>query len=359
MKSLLAPLLLILSAAFFLVSPARADLVELPEFMWVQDAAGGTLTGTDPANMTLTLKNVREHVTQFSDRPYKLTSLVANDLFFLNWPMRFATSPPNATLSYRSGSDPRPVNLVMTLSEPKYDHKKKRVTYHAAVMNDAPQILQSALGNFKYELKKLPKSFGSASLFIDGVKSYPCSVEQAMNFKRDVQAYIGVINYLSIGTTVLQADLRNLVNPTNVSSSQGLTAVGVISNLFFAGGPTQPLNFSFVVSNANQVALQEMIDSGIATTDMRIGFTIYYYDPAARVYYTAFWTQNGTLTGDIAKFGQRLGLNVDVTPYPGIDQPLLYPVQLSVAPTPGVVQSIYLQQSSTLKASITWGVAPP
>ena len=351
---------MILSVVFFLVSPARADLAEIPEFMWVQDAAGGTLTGNDPANMTLTLKNVREHVTQFSDRPYKLTTLVANDLFFFNWPMTFATSPPNATLSYRSGSDPRPVNLVMTLSEPKYDRKKKRVTYHAAVMNDAPQILQSALGNFKYELKKLPKSFGSASLFIDGVKTYPCSVEQAVNFKRNVQAYVGVINYLAIGTTVLQADIRNLVNPTDVSSPQGLTAVGVLSNLFYDGGATQPLTFSFVVSNSNLVTLQGMIDPGILNISIQIGFTIYYYDPAARVYYTAFWTQNGTLTGEIAKIGQQdLGLGVDVTPYPGIDQPLLYPVQLSVAPTPGVAQSIYVQQSNTAKASITWGVAPP
>jgi len=76
MKFILAPLLLILSAVFFLVSPARADLVEIPEYMWVQDAAGGTLTGNDPSNMTLILRNVREHVTQFSDRPYKLTTLV-------------------------------------------------------------------------------------------------------------------------------------------------------------------------------------------------------------------------------------------------------------------------------------------
>lgn len=359
MKSLLAPLLLILSAIFILVSPARADLVELPDFMWVQDAAGGTLTGTDPANMTLTLRNVREHVTQFSNRPYKLTSLVANDLFFFNWPMAFTSSPPNATLSYRSGSDSRPVNLVMTLSDPQYDRKKKVVTYHAAVMNDAPQILESALGNLKPVLRKLPKSFGSASLFIDGARNYFCSVEQAINFNLYVQAYVGIINYLAIGTTIFQADLINLVNPTNVTSLQPLTAVGVVSNLFFEGGQNQPLNFSFLVSNENQVTLQEMLAMGIDNNDIRIGFTIYYYDPVAKVYYTAFWTQNGTLTGEIAKQGQELALSVDAMPYRGIDSPLLFPVKLSIAPTPGMAQSVYLQQSNNAKNTITWGFAPP
>lgn len=357
MKSLLAHLILFLSAAFFLVSPARADLVDLPEFMWVQDAAGGTLTGTDPSNMTLTLRNVREHVTQFSDRPYKLTTLVANDLFFFNWPMTFATSPPNATLSYRSGSDPRPVNLVMTLSEPKYDHKKKVVTYHAAVMNDAPQILQSALGNFKYELKKLPKHFGSASLFIDGSKNYNCSVEQAMNFKPNAITYTGVINYLSIGTTELKTDLH-LVDPTDVSSPQGLNVAGVVSNLFFDGGATQPLTFSFLVSKANQVVLLDMVSGDMPNKDIRIGFTIYYYDVVTKKYYTSFWTQNGTLTGTIASQGQDLALSVDESEYTQIPVPQLFPIGLSIAPTPGVVQNIYVQYSRTAKATINWGTAP-
>jgi hypothetical protein len=357
MKSLPAPLLLILSAVFFLVSPARADLVDLPEFMWVQDAAGGTLTGTDPSNMTLTLRNVREHVTQFSDRPYKLTTLVANDLFFFNWPMTFATSPPNATLSYRSGSDPRPVNLVMTLSEPKYDRKKKLVTYHAAVMNDAPQILQSALGNFKYELKKLPKHFSSASLFIDGSKNYNCSVGQAMYFKSDLITYTGVINYLSIGTTELKTDLH-LVDPTDVSSPQGLNAAGVVSNLFFDGGATQPLTFSFLVSVENKVKLETMIYGDMPDKDIRIGFTIYYYDPVSKGYYTAFWTQNATLTGTILVQGQDLALNVSDIKSTEIPSPILFPVRLSVAPTPGVVQNIHVQYSRTAKATINWGTSP-
>ena len=357
MKFILAPLLLILSAVFFLVSPARADLVEIPEYMWVQDAAGGTLTGNDPSNMTLTLRNVREHVTQFSDRPYKLTTLVANDLFFFNWPMTFATSPPNATLSYRSGSDPRPVNLVMTLSEPKYDRKKKQVTYHAAVMNDAPQILQSALGNFKYELKKLPKSFGSASLFIDSGQQYDCSAEQAMNFKQNFIAHTGVINYLSIGTTELKADLH-LVNPTDVTSPQGLTAVGVLSNLFYDGGATQPLRFSFLVSLENQQNIMTMVTGDMPNKDIRIGFTVYYYDFATKGWYTAFWTKNSTLTGTITRQDQSLGLSVDEYPYTQIPAPELFSIGLSVDPTPGVVQSIYWQNSSTAKATIHWGTAP-
>lgn len=188
-------------------------------------------------------------------------------------------------------------------------------------------------------------------------KNYPCSIEQMMNFKRDVQAYCGVINSLTIGTTALTADLKNVVNPTEVSSTSGLTVVGIISDCFFEGGQTQPLNFGFCLSNANQVTLTGMLDTGLSNTDVQISFTIYYYDPVNKVYYTCFWSNNAALTGVIAKSGQELALAVDVTPYPGIDQPLIYPTRLAVAPTPGSNQSIHIQQSNTAKSVISWGVA--
>jgi hypothetical protein len=357
MKSFFCRTLLILSVALIGLQPARAQSLELPSMLWVQDAAGGTLTGDDPEHMVLTLRNVRDHVTQFSDKPVRLTSLVSNSIFFFNWPMEFEKNPPNATLSYRLGSDPRPQNLVMTISNPQYDAKKKTVTYHASVMVPNPQILQTALEDIKPYFKKLPKSFKSASLFIDSAKIFPCSVEQMMNFERDIQTYVGVINSLKIGGTELPADITNLVNPLDVTSTSVLSVVGVLSDLSFDGGPMEPLNFGFLVSNANQVALTGLLDRGLSNTEVQISFTVYYYDPVYKGYYTAFWTKNTILSGLITNEGTDLGINVSSVRYLGVDQPLLFPVHLSVSPVPGSSQLIYSQQSNKSKSTINWGLS--
>lgn len=190
-------------------------------------------------------------------------------------------------------------------------------------------------------------------------KSYPCSPEQAMNFKRDVQTYCGVINSLVIGTATLTADLQGVVNPLNVSDTAGMTVTGIMSDYHYEGGQTQPLNFGFMISNTNQVTLTGLLDLGLSNTDIVIGYTIYFFDPAAKTYYTCNWTNGATLTGVIAKHGSELAIHCDVTPYHGIDQPLLFPVHLSVVPTPGSTQAIYLQQSNSAKNVTTWGVANP
>jgi hypothetical protein len=189
------------------------------------------------------------------------------------------------------------------------------------------------------------------------VKNYPCSIEQTMNFKRDVQAYCGIVSALTIGTTALTADLKNIVDPTNVTSTSGLTAVGVLSGIHFDGGQTSNLDFEFAVSTANQVSIQNMLDQGLSNTQIKINFTCYYYDPVKAVYYQCYWSNNAEMTGVIAKEGDELAISVDVQPYHGIKQPLLYLVRLSVSPNPGQNQSIHIANSSTAKNVIAWGVA--
>lgn len=190
-------------------------------------------------------------------------------------------------------------------------------------------------------------------------KSYPCDPIQTMNFKRDKQTYCGVVNTLQIGTATLSADLQGITNPTNVTDTAGLTATGVLTDLYYDGGQTQPLNFGILVSNTNQVAVTGLLDQGLSNTDLVINFSVYYYDPSAKCYFTCCWTNSSTLTGLIAKSGDDLAIGMDVTPFHGIDQPLLYQMHLSMAPTPGSTQSIFLQQSNTAKNVITWGVANP
>ena len=190
-------------------------------------------------------------------------------------------------------------------------------------------------------------------------KSYNCDPVQMMNFKRDKQTYCGVVNTLQIGTATLTADLQGITNPTNVTDTAGLTATGVLTDFYYEGGQTIPLNFGILVSNTNQVTVTGLLDQGLSNTDLVINFTTYYYDPSAKVFYTCCWTNSSTLTGLIAKHGDDLAISMEVAPYPAIDQPLLFQMNLSMAPAPGSTQSVFLQQSNSAKNVITWGVANP
>ena len=344
---------------FWLSLPAQADSNVFPELLWVQDAAGGTLTGTDPTAMTLTLKNVRGHLTQFTNRPYRLTSLVTNEVFFLNWGMSFRSSPPNATLSYRQGSDPRPHNLALTLKDPHYDAKRKTVTYQVALMNGTPQILKGALDDYTPTLKNIPKTFGSASLFIDSVQSFPCLIDGLLYPQPDRIAFLGVVNSLTVNATTLSPDLMNLWNPTNLAFS--LNGVGVINSLYFEGGVTSPLIFSFGVSQSNSVTLNQMINAGLSNTNVKIGFTIYYYDVANKAWYPAIssvTSQTTELQGRIIETASGLGLSLDPLPYPQIITPPIFPTNLAIEPLSTTPQLIAVQQSLTAKSTLYWGGNP-
>ena len=137
-------------------------------WLFVQDAASGTLVGTDDQNLTLTLKNVRLYTSAFSDRPDRLAAALPNQKFIDNWATGFASSPPNATLSYRHAGSVRPTNIVLTLTSPSYDPKKLTIKYKAAtVFRTISNHVPNAPG---YSIP-IPKSFGAASLFIDPVSS--------------------------------------------------------------------------------------------------------------------------------------------------------------------------------------------
>ena len=139
-----------------------------PTWLLVQDAANGSLVGTDDQKLTLTLKGLPLYTSAFTDRPDKLAVALPNQTLVDNWATAFASSPPNATLSYRRAGSVRPTNIVLTLTSPSYDAKKHTISYKAAVVfrtlsKDAPNAPGFAI--------PIPKSFGAASLFIDGLSA--------------------------------------------------------------------------------------------------------------------------------------------------------------------------------------------
>jgi hypothetical protein len=151
--------------------------------LFVEEAAGGTLTGPDDQHLTLTLKGLRDYVTSYSDRPIRAASLLPIQQFVDMWPNYFHNDPPNAVLSIKTsnikdnraikqqgGVSPAivPISLVLTLSNPHLAADQKSVTY------DAKRIFKSTANATKLPYNKptvlvlaTPQKFGAAVLNID------------------------------------------------------------------------------------------------------------------------------------------------------------------------------------------------
>jgi len=99
--------------------------------LYVQDAAGGTLTET-----TLVLSGVDESTPWFTDRPYReagqMTTAEFVALFAEEGPDSFAENPPNADFTCDSGGEV--VNQVVTLTDPVLDEVAGTLTYTAALV---------------------------------------------------------------------------------------------------------------------------------------------------------------------------------------------------------------------------------
>ena len=184
------PLVVAIHLALALVTPialAAPDPNPI-NLLFVEEAAGGTLTGPDDQHLTLTLKVLRDYVTTYSDRPIRAASLMPNQQFVDMWHNYFRTSPPNAVLSIKDsnikdiraikqqgGVSPAivPISLVLTLSNPKLAADQKSITY------EAKRVFKSTADATKLPYKPptvlvlaTPKKFGAAVLNIDNGNIY-------------------------------------------------------------------------------------------------------------------------------------------------------------------------------------------
>jgi hypothetical protein len=136
-------------------------------WLFVEDAAGGTITGPDDQHLKLKLNKVRKYITEFTDRPIRQADAVPNADFFTAWPQMFAGDPPNAVLSYSLPGQPQPLNIVLTLTYPQYDALKRTVSYDAVRILQATDIYLDNPDLAPFQTHKTPSKFGKASLFID------------------------------------------------------------------------------------------------------------------------------------------------------------------------------------------------
>ncbi len=143
----------------------------------VESASGSAtklkISGDEDERFRLTLEDVSP-VTQFSDRPFRNSRLISPAALQEHWQTWFGDSPPNAVLTFQvdEQSHEAPRSMVVTLTSPRYDAAADSMSFTA--IRDQRRHDPSEKGK-NWIRATTPKSFGSASLFIDD--AYNCGPE--------------------------------------------------------------------------------------------------------------------------------------------------------------------------------------
>jgi hypothetical protein len=165
-------------------------------WLFVQDAAGGTITGPDDQHLKLKLNKVRKYITEFTDRHNRQAYALPNADFFTDWPQMFPDGPATAFLSYDLPGQQQLLNIVLTLTNPQYDALKRTVSYDAVRILQATDIYLDNPDLAPFQTHKTPQRFGKASLFIA-----PTTTTYAVG---DTGPGGGIVFYLTPGTNGTQ-----------------------------------------------------------------------------------------------------------------------------------------------------------
>jgi len=145
------------------LSPSPGLPADIISFLFVQEAAGGSLVAGKNGTMTLTLSGVRDDTVYFSDRPARVSGVIDTDLF-VHCSMFSGTSPPNAALMLL-GAPAENDTVIITISDPKYDKRNATLSYTAVKV---PNYNGEGLQVYKtFADPGIAETFGRVMLFID------------------------------------------------------------------------------------------------------------------------------------------------------------------------------------------------
>jgi hypothetical protein len=142
-------------------SPAASYLFSIP-------TSSGTLTeATGHHHLTLRLTGARDYLTRFTDRPLRQASVVANADFARRFKTYFATSDPNAVLTYTPTGDQIPVSIVLTIDHPHWDAPQHTWAFSATRIRKQSDNLPGTTIHITPPHIPNPRSFTHATLLID------------------------------------------------------------------------------------------------------------------------------------------------------------------------------------------------
>ena len=129
--------------------------------------ASGSLTGHDDRHLTLRLTHARDYLTRFTARPLRQAYVVANVDFARRFKSYFATSDPNAVLTYTPPGTQIPVSIVLTIRHPRWDAARHTWTFSATRIRKQPDNLPGTTIHITPPHIANPASFTQATLLID------------------------------------------------------------------------------------------------------------------------------------------------------------------------------------------------
>lgn len=153
-------------------TPTDAASSSQPSFLWTITAEAGVIDGVGndigDEPLTMTLIDVRDHATQFTDRPFSDAYVISTADFTARWEQWFADGGvPNAVLSFTLPGDPMPHAIVLRLWEPAYDAAAGTMTFAAQHVHRQPDLHADAIEQIAPPRTAAPERFLSATLFID------------------------------------------------------------------------------------------------------------------------------------------------------------------------------------------------
>jgi len=187
--------------------------------------------------------------------------------------------------------------------------------------------------------------------------SFSCDVNQAFNFEMDKQVHVGHLETLTIGETVLEADLT--VSDAEAPEGDPKTVTGVLSNVFWNGGFADPIQINAQVSIKNKATVSTMLHmKQMQNVDITISYTVYNYDPVAKLYFQCLrGGVDAELNGLIDKSGGQLRISISDQESYDVTSPKLFALSLSVLPDEGVAeQAIHFAVGSKDNIVKPWGI---
>lgn len=182
---------------------------------------------------------------------------------------------------------------------------------------------------------------------------YECQmdVEQAFNFKKDVQAPVGFITTLEVGKEKLANDLETLRQPTKPTET--MKAVAVLESFSWETGTAQPMNLVGRVSTANKQKLATLLLNELINISVKFQYVIYQYDSLEKKYFKS--SEHGKiLEGLIVVDGKDVKLTLDNAPSTDVIAPQNYKFDITIRPE-DKEQEVTLATADTLKVQKKWG----
>lgn len=125
--------------------------------LWVVTAGAGTTSGPDES-LIVTLTDVDDHVTQFTDRPMRAADTRATEEFAQRWAEWFGDIAPNAALTFLTTDAATPQAIVLEVDAPSYDPAVGTLTFTAERIPSRATTEPAV---------PTPTEFASASLLLD------------------------------------------------------------------------------------------------------------------------------------------------------------------------------------------------